>query len=160
MKYCVSLGFLLLIIIYSCGLGKNKKNNGKNDPFYENKGHLGLRRIPLIKPYELLKVSANEWRMELLTPDLLSLSVHNVKGINISKGKILICSEGGTEVRNIQYNQLWFIIDPLTHKELAFNNYKTYSDSLNNLDIIDTLLSLPDLIYKNFYETGKLKWNE
>lgn len=140
-----------------CDLFKSRKKDNYRDTFYSNKGGFDRPRIPLIKPYELLKVGA-EWRMELLTTDLLALSVHNVKGVNVSKERILLYSEGGTEIRNNQYSQVWFIIDPSIAKEVAFFEYDRFADSLNTLGIIDTSLEIPIKQYQDFYNSGKLKW--
>ena len=89
----------------------------------------------------------------------IALSIHNVKGINVSSGKILIYSEGGTEVGHKQYNRAWFIVEPSVPKEIAFNDYKIYADSLRRFNITDTIFNLPDIVYEDFYDNGKLKWN-
>lgn len=148
---------LCSIILNSCDLFKGKRKGSGKDTFYSDKGGFDRPRIPLIKPYELLKVGA-EWRMELLTTDLLTLSVHNVKGVNVSKERILLYSEGGTEVRNNQYSEAWFIIDPSLKMEVAFFDYNRYVDSLKTLGIVGTSLGIPNELYKDFYNTGKLKW--
>lgn len=64
---------LYTMLLNSCDLFKSRKKDNYRDAFYSNKGGFDRPRIPLIKPYELLKVGA-EWRMELLTTDLLALS--------------------------------------------------------------------------------------
>jgi hypothetical protein len=149
--------FICAVLLNSCDLFKGRNEISK-DAFYTDKGGLDRPRIPLIKPYELLKVSSDEWRMELLTTDLLALSVHNIKGVNVSKERILLYSEGGTEVRNNQYSQAWFIIDPSLGKEIVFFDNKQYADTLKSLGIIDTSLGLPNKLYQDFHNSGNLKW--
>lgn len=127
----------------SCDLIKDKKETKKNDTFYTDNGGFDRPRIPLIKPYELLKVSSDEWRMDLLTTDLLALSVHHVKGVHVTNERILLYSEGGTEIRNKPYSQAWIIIDPSLQKERAFFDHKKYADTLHSLGITDTSLGAP-----------------
>lgn len=149
------------MLFSSCdSFSNNEKNKGdKMDPFYKNKGGFDRPRVPLIKPYELLKVSAGEWWMELLTTDV-SLSIHNIKGVNVSKGKILLHSKGGTDIRFKQYKEAWFIIDVSGKKEKPFLDYKDYADSLQKLKIVDTILESPDVLYEDFYKTGNVKWKQ
>lgn len=134
----------------------HKLDTEEKGKFYGDKGGLGLKRIPLIKPYELIKVSSEEWRMNLQTSELLALSIHNIKSVNVTKEKILLFSDG-TEVRNIQYGKGWFIIDPIAQKEIFFKEYKEYSTNISRIGLTDTTLVFPDLIYDNFYN-GRLKW--
>lgn len=156
-KFVLFSVFFATVLLNSCDFFKDRNGINK-DAFYNDKGGLDRPRIPLIKPYELLKVSSDEWRMELLTTDLLALSVHNIKGANVSNERILLYSEGGTEVRSNQYNQAWFIIDPSRGKEIVFFDNKQYADTLNSLGITDTFLGLPNKLYQNFYNSGNLKW--
>ena len=152
--------FFCTVLLNSCDLFKGKKESSKRDTFYTDiGGFLDRPRIPLVKPYELLKVSSDEWRMELLTTDLLALSVHNVKGVNVSKERILIYSEGGTELRNKLCTQAWVIIDPALRKERAFFDSKKYADTLKGLGITDTSLVLPNKLYEDFSNSGTLKWS-
>lgn len=147
---------LIAPYLFSCDSFIKKRNNSNS--FYTNTGGFDRPRIPLVEPYELVKVSSGEWRMELLTTMLLTLSVHNVKGVSVINGKIMLYSEGGTEVGNKQYERIWFIVNPEAKSENAFSDYKVYSDSLKKLGIKDTSLNLPDKVYKGFSENRKLKW--
>lgn len=159
MKRILIIGAVCLFASCDMFSSKESNNDSKQDPFYTDNGGFGIRRIPLIKPYELKKVSANEWRMELLTTDV-SLSIHNTNGVNITKGKILLHSKGGTDVRFKQYDEAWFIIDSSGKRERAFLSYKEYTDSLYKLEITDTALKLPDAVYKNFNERGNVEWHQ
>lgn len=141
----------------SCHFAKREKKN--NDTFYTSSGGLLDRpRIPLLKPYELLRVNDNEWRMELQSPQLLTLSIHNVKGVSIKGQKIFIYSKGGTEVKNKNYDEVWFVIDPIAVSENALFTFKTYTDSLSKLGLTTPHLVLPEEVYKLFVETGKINW--
>ncbi len=116
------------VLLNSCDRFKGKKEVKKQDTFYTDDGGFDRPRIPLIKPYELLKVSSDEWRMELLAPGLLALSVHQVKGVQVSNGRILLYSEG-SELQNRSYSQAWVIIDPSLQKETALYDHKKYADT-------------------------------
>jgi hypothetical protein len=150
-----------IMVLYGCNLADRKgSNTAEKDSFYTSKGGLDRPRIPLIKPYELQKVSANEWRMELQTPDL-ALSIHNISGVNVSQGRILLHSNGGTEIRFEDFNvykEAWFVIDPGNQKESAFVNYAKYKDTLLSIGLADTTLLTPDALYHEFNSSGTLKW--
>jgi len=115
-----------IIIILSVTLlwfGGCKPSNHKikkKDPFYAKDGLLDLISIPLIKPYKLTKDGDTAWSLELQTTSLLTLAIDNVQGLDTVAGKILIYSKGGTEVKNIQYDELWFIIARILCKSKRF----------------------------------------
>lgn len=155
---------IVSLVLFSCRFSSNdgKKDTGKDtgkDTFYSDLGGMGRARIPLIKPYELLKVSSNEWRLELLNPELLSLSIHNVKGINVQDGIILVYSEGGTEFLNKQHQKAWFIITPTLGLERGFSEEEKFSDEVEKSK---TRMKIPfynpDSLYKRFEENRKINW--
>jgi len=154
--------FFLSVAICSCGLLDKKKHRMRQeDSFYTDAGGLlDLPRIPLLKPYELLR-SGNEWRMELNTP-VYGLSVHNVRGVKVSRNRILIHSVGGTQILFgtlfKDYEEAWFIIDSSTHKERAFVNEKKYKDTLRSLRLTDTALLMPTPLYASFEKSGRINW--
>ncbi len=144
----------------NCDFSRNMDNgNNVMDTFYSDLGGLGRARIPLIKPYELLKVSGDEWRLELQNPELLTLSIHNVKGVHIQDSLIGIYSEGGTEFLNKRYVKAWFVIEPRLGLEKAFEDTKAFSDvyskSKNGRKIH---FYSPDSLYKSFEEQRKIVW--
>lgn len=153
------ISLFAIISLYACNPLEKKTDNVKRDVFYTDKGGFDRPRIPLIKPYELVKVSSSEWRMELLSTDLLALSVHNIKGVSIDSSRIFLYSEGGTEVRNNQYNKAWFIVDATTGKEKAILGYQDFYSEVTSLGLSQILLHSPDSVYRAFNSSGIIEWD-
>lgn len=152
--------FIISFAISSCDFLQNKsKMNNTNDTFYSDLGGLDRPRIPLIKPYELLKVSATEWRLELQNPDLLVLSIHNVKGVYIYDSLIAIYSKGEVEFQNKLHEKAWFLIEPRRGLEKAFENELTFNDAYSKLKNGQKIhFYSPDSLYKSFEEQRKIVW--
>ncbi|HEY1201961.1 MAG TPA: hypothetical protein VGE79_13310 [Niastella sp.] len=151
---------LISITLSSCRFSKKEtKVNNSGDAFYSDLGGFDRPRIPLIKPYELLKVSGNEWRLELQNPELLTLSIHNVKSVAIQDSLILIYSEGGTEFLNMQHQKAWFVIEPGVGSEKGFSDEKEFNKVVNRLrgGIKNQFHSL-DSLYKKFEEHKRIVW--
>lgn len=144
-RYLVYLFFLIFSFHLSCNYSKKKAD--KNNNFYNKPGTFDRLRIPLIKPYDLIKVSDAEWQMDLHTTNLLTLGVDNVKGVALYKNIILLYSKGGTEVKNKYADEWWFVIYPDSRKETAFDNYKSFHDTLVKEGIINVVLKDPDQLY-------------
>lgn len=147
------------IFLLSCNFNKRKEKKIIDNNFYSNLGGLGRARIPLIEPYELLKVSGDEWRLELQHPDLLTLSIHNVKGVFVNDGVIAIYSKGGTEVLNKLHDSAWFIIKVDRGLEKAFDSQEAFKEEYEKLITKRNInLYLPDSLYKLFEKNGKITW--
>lgn len=147
-----------IIIVLSVTLlwfGACKPSNHKiknKDPFYAKDGLFDLISIPLIKPYKLIKDRDTAWSLELQTTSLLTLAIDNVQGLDTVAGKILIYSKGGTEVKNIQYDELWFIIDPDSLQEQAFPSVKAFKKALWEANISNINLRKPDVVYNELHK--------
>lgn len=150
--------FLLSFALSGCKFShKETKVNNSDDPFYSDLGGFDRPRIPLIKPYELLKVSGTEWRLELQNPELLALSIHNVKGVDVKDSLILIYSEGGTEFLNKQHQKAWFIIEPGLGSEKGFSDERKFNNEVNKLRNEINFHSL-DSLYKKFEKHKNIIW--
>lgn len=155
--------YLVIIIIsnfaLSCNSHKQKVNKSVDDTFYSDIGGYGLKRIPLVKPYELLKVSDDEWRLQLQKSDLLTLSIHNIKGIFVNGNFIAVYSEGGTEFLNKQYDSAWFLINADSSLEKGFERQQEfvnqYEKSTKNRNVN---FNFPDSVYKFFEIKRKIIW--
>lgn len=146
--------FIILSFAFSLCLGcQQPRTKIKNaDPFYSQNSPFDRLSIPLIKPYKLIKVDDTEWRLELQTTSLLALSIHNVQGVDTVAGKILIYSKGGTEVNNVQYDELWFIIDPASLQERSFDSYEVFKNALAEINVDKVNIRKPDDLYSEFYK--------
>ncbi|UPK66733.1 hypothetical protein [Chitinophaga filiformis] len=145
----IVLSFTALLCFGCKQSGINKKNV---DPFYSQDNVFDRLNIPLIKPYKLIKVDDTEWRLELQTTSLLTLSIHNVQGVDTAKGRIFIYSKGGTEVKNVQYNELWFVITPDSLLEQSFESHEAFKDALKKANISKANLRNPDIFYKEVHK--------
>ncbi|MCG2613438.1 hypothetical protein LZZ85_04065 [Terrimonas sp. NA20] len=150
------LFLLLIVLLISCNFKRSK--NVTNDPFYTDTGGLDLPRIPFIDPYELKKTGDNEWRLELLTTDLGAYAVHNVQGINLIDGKILLYSTG-TTIKQVRAGSAWIVIDPKLPKETVVFSQDKFLDTLHLLGMRNKILFAPDSIYDEF-KKGHLQWRK
>ena len=96
--------------------------------------------------------------MELQTQDLLAMSIHHVKGVNVILDKIIIYSEGGTEFMNKQHNKAWFIIDAQNNEENAFENYIAFIAAIKNKGVFDFAFKDPNTLYDFFADNEVVKW--
>ena len=74
-NYFTIIMFLVLTSCFSDNKDEDQRQGiQKPDPFYTDIGDFGsYLRIPLIKPYEINKVTALMWATTLQTPNLLEM---------------------------------------------------------------------------------------
>ncbi len=148
MKNIIIVLSVTLLWFGGCKPSHHKIKN--KDPFYAKDGLLDLISIPLIKPYKLIKDRDTAWSLELQTTSLSTLAIDNVQGLDTVAGKILIYSKGGTEVKNIQYDELWFIIDPDSLQERSYNSLEAFNKALIKENVSHVNFIKPDTFYKKF----------
>jgi hypothetical protein len=154
--------FYIIFILMCCNPFK-KEDPGKEytpvDVFYTDRGGYGTYpRIPLIKPYEAIKISDNEWRVELHTTDLLELSIHNVHNVNVIDSLIILYARGEISIKDIKYDEAWFVIDPSKNSEKGFDKKDKFLSYLAERNIKDPKLYNADKVYDKFYTSKKLNW--
>ena len=160
----------LIISFWIAGvLGCNTTENSDSDkrinsmdPFYSDRGGFGTYlRIPLIKPYEAIKVSKEEWRIELqVTKELLELSIHNVTEISVHDSVIFVYAKGGTSIRHIIYDEAWFVIIPSKNLEKGFTEKEQLLSYLKEQNISEPKLYNANNVYEKFRKEQKINWNE
>lgn len=146
------LGVLLL---FSC----NSKTQNE-DYFYTDIGGLGIKRIPLIKPYEVKKVSENEWRIELQTDQLLELSIHNVKAVNIIDSAIIVHAKGEVSIKGVTYVEGWFVIIPSSEIEEGFSNESEFFSYLRKVEVKFSRFYNVEDVYNLFNKNRKINWKD
>ena len=157
MKAVLITSILFLIMLISCT--NSKKRKIKKDSFYTDYGGFGHKRIPLVKPYEAVKVSEDEWRVELQTTQLLELSIHNVRALNVINDTIIIYAEGGeVSIKDTKYNEAWFVILPTEEIEKGFNKKEDFIAYLAKATVKDIKLYDTDKVYATFYNNKKIDW--
>lgn len=146
---------LSFLVIISCK-GSKKKNLVSEDNFYTNKSFMDAVRIPLLKPYELIKLnSSSEWVLSLVS---IPGSISNVKEVAVNDGQILLHS-GETYCNNELVAEAWFIIDVNKKTERGFDNIQLFSDFLRDNKIRQIKLTEVEKTYSYFLGVKKLDWD-
>lgn len=146
----------IIIILISFSLFSCVNNNKKKEPiiednFYTSKGSYDAVRIPLIKPYELIKLNgSNEWVLNLFE---IPGSVSNVKEVSVKEGLIFLHS-GESYCNNEKVKESWIIINPSNTLEQCFSHQDEFKRSVKT----KITFTVPDTIYKEFNHKGKINW--
>lgn len=136
---------------FSCFNNNNKKVENQGDNFYVNKGSYDAVRIPLIKPYELIKLNgSSEWNLNLVE---IPGSVSKVNGVSV-KGNTIFLHSGESYCNNEKVKESWVVIDVERKVEECFNLQESFEDK--NKGSID--FREPDNVYKEFNDKGKIVW--
>lgn len=145
---------IIIVAVYSffsCFNGQDKKGAKNIDPFYKSRGSYDAIRIPLVKPYELVKLNGDSsWNLNLLeSPG----SVARIKGVFI-KEHLIFLQAGDSYCNNELVKESWTIINVLDKSERCFNDQKSFEDESHG----HINFKVPDLVYKEFSETGDIFW--
>jgi hypothetical protein len=146
------LFFFLTNVLWGCINPAN--HNADNDNFYTDKGSWDAVRIPLIKPYELLRLNGNsEWTMNLDAPS----SVTNIKEINIV-GDVIVIHSGQTYCNNVEVSEAWFVVVPNKHIEKGFDNKLAFNKYLLSLGHKAGFQNV-EKVFQIFNRRGKIDWD-
>lgn len=156
-----ALGIFFLFFLTSCRfLGHHDKDGSKpvTDEFYTNQGGWDANRIPLLKPYEVVKLKGDStWIMSLHTVSI-DVSVTNVRGINVIDSVIVVHS-GETNLRGgLRPKEAWFIILPGKSVEMGFAKREEFNKELLALHIDSIKFLSPDEIFARFVKDRKIDW--
>jgi hypothetical protein len=155
MKYILISLFINVWLLASC---QNTTRHKTNDVFYSSKGGFDYVRIPLIKPYEAVKLNGSkEWLVNLKTATL-QFSVSNIKEVTIVKGFILLHGVD-TFLKGSTIKEAWFIIIPSKHIELGFDKYDKFVNYLlaNGFERDPGLHNVEE-IYLEYMKMDKVNW--
>lgn len=137
---------------------KKKQAKEVKDDFYIKERGLDNIRLPLVKPYEVLRLNGSkEWIMNLEV-GTLQFSVSNVKEVNVIDSIVIVHSSDITYLRGEKLGNAWFIIKPSQQSEQGFALESEFLSELKNHGINKPEFYNIDELYKEFVETGKLKW--
>jgi hypothetical protein len=148
--------FLMALALSSC---KRKGNNV--DPFYNNRGEWDDVELPLIKPYKLVKLNGNkEWVMNL-EEWTFSISLGDVKEINVVNDLILVHSYKTALITDTISKEVWVVIVPKKKQEIGFLKYREYLAYLNKIGLKNELkLHNVEDVAKYAGKNQVIKWNE
>ena len=150
----IIISYSIIFVVLSC---KNVRKEKKvEDNFYtKTNSSWDAIRLPLIKPYELIKLNgSNEWNMNLQeTPG----SISDIKGINVI-GNIIVIHSGETYCNNEKVGEAWFAVVPEKHVEKGFNKKEDFDNYIFILKISDIKFRNVDKVYDSFMVNKKIDW--
>ena len=135
---------------------KERKSKKSEDKFYTHTtSSWDAVRIPLIKPYELIRTNGSmEWTMNLNT---IPGSVSNIKEVNVLKNVIVIHS-GETYCNNEKVQEAWVLVMPDKNIEQCFESKQDFDKQLSSLQISNPKFYAADKIYDQFDKNKKIDW--
>ncbi len=159
---------LLLLCIFTNWARYSRVNK---DPFYNDPGWDAMR-IPLIKPYEMLKLDQKleinqklGWSITLhVSPSekevYYYLDIHDINKIAIKNGVIMAYTNYTQEVDTNAGEKVlyWFVIIPNKKIETGFDAEAEFLNYVQTYGIQQPPWVEPDAAYKQFDETGCLEW--
>lgn len=152
--------YAFCFFILTCSCNNNPAKVDISDPFYRDKGW-EQKRIPLIKPYEILCWEKGDWQIDLQTLQTLEFSIKNVNAVNIIDSLIIVHAKGDeVSIRDTMYKEAWFVIDVHRHTENAFVQKLDLTKYLRARNIHEFVLFAPDSVYKVFELKGKIDWSD
>jgi hypothetical protein len=141
---------IITLFLFSC-INNNIKEQPIVDNFYISKGSYDATRIPLIKPYQLIRLNGSiEWVLNLFA---IPGSISNVTEVSVNEGLIFLHS-GETYCNNEKVKESWVIINPGKNVELCFSNQNEFELAAKKK--IKFVAS--DLVFKEFNKNGNIVW--
>lgn len=125
---------MFLVTLFSgCWSSTNRQKDQKKmvDPFYTETGGWDMIRVPLIKPYEAIKVDPKDGISSWTVDFKNSLGTYNVRKVDVQDSIIYILSGRISESDDVKINTLvnvtnvpigWYIIDVEKSKESSFSS--------------------------------------
>lgn len=172
MKRQQTIILLLIIAIGLCDfLILRSQKNINQAPFYTDLGGDAMR-IPLVKPYEIVKIDREKvgwwtlgWSMNLhVLPSEKEIyyysAIHDIKKIAIEDEIILIYTNYQQEIdKDVGQKVLnWFVIVPAQNIETGFDREAEFLNYIQTYGIQKPNWIEPDVAYKQFVKTRCLEW--
>lgn len=103
------------------------KRSAKNvDPFYTNRGEWDDVELPLIKPYQLIKLNGMSWSMNTEDANMLD----SVKQVNVVNGTICVNSMKTYFEHRDLAREVWSVFIPSEKIEKHFLYFSQYEEYL------------------------------
>lgn len=155
MKFLLIICLGYLLNLFPACKSKPKENKTEDKFYTTSTSSWDAVRLPLIKPYELIKLNGTEeWMMNF---QQIVGSASNVKEINVIDSAIVLHC-GKTYCKYEEVREAWYLIIPDKQKEECFS---TEDDLLKYLALIKK--SKPELysvdsVYNQFDKTKRVDW--
>ena len=133
------------------------------DPFYQSSGELDSLRVPLIEPYEAIKIDDSGWFIELDSDNLNEFFYNGINGaskIAIMENRIYVYSDyERLDGINIELKKFhWFVLNTVSNTEIAFEAEEEFVQyQLDNRYEDPQWITIDDA-FKEFETTGCLAW--
>lgn len=114
MKYLLSIITIISFCCLSCNHNKGKSESTYVDDFYTRDKGLDYIRIPLVKPFELIKIKGeNSWCINTFIWKYKGGDIGNVDSIQWNDSIVVGHAQEYLDIDNEHFNtpELWFIID-------------------------------------------------
>jgi hypothetical protein len=164
MKRLVFLIIILCAIPFLFGCQAVNSRYANKDPFYSSYEDWDINRFPLIKPYEVIQlIGIDEWTVNLHeTPDngMLYSSISEVQDISVANGVIMVFTPYTPEFSENLQDKIfnWFVLIPSKGIEIGFKDESDFLMYIKQYDIHEVIWQNPNSIYREFVDTGCLKW--
>lgn len=162
MRYCQ---VILLVVLTGCHHihwphSRPGHDPSKVDPFYTDMGDWDDSRIPLLKPYELIRLNGQKkWTMNIRG---IPGEVDHVREVAVVDSVILIHS-GPTQLMDLgetEVKEAWFIVRPKDSLEKGFGRREEFERYLTGFGLSGYRFVEPDGVYAEFGKEGKIDWDK
>lgn len=150
------------MVIVACSLTRYRST----DPFYASYDEWDLIRFPLIKPYEAVRLTGNDWWGVSIpyipnTPSLLySGGVPFVQEIAVANEVIMVHTPYEPRVSENLRDRVfyWFAFIPATDIQRGFQDEGDFRLFIEEYGISEVAWESPDTLFQRFKDTGCLEW--
>ncbi|HWK02142.1 MAG TPA: hypothetical protein VNS58_00830 [Puia sp.] len=152
--------FCLFLLFNSCNIKSDRSNSGKKsaDKFYTDQGDWDDSRIPLIKPYELIRLKGDsQWIMSLFTTSI-NVSITNVIEVNVLDSIIIVHSGETNFIGGVNPKEAWFIVLANTKIEKGFTKRRDFEKELLAMHVGNAFFIKANSVYSSFTKNKIIKW--
>lgn len=146
----------MVLLLVGCK-GSDTQSNSV-DVFYQGStASWDALRIPLIKPYEALKLNgSNEWIVSLKQT---VGAATNIKELNVVDNLIVLHS-GNSYCNYEEVDEAWYLIIPVKQQEVCFLSEREFSKYLDSRQIAKPKFHPVDTVFGQFTKTNKIDWKK
>lgn len=127
-----------------------------DDIYYTNKGAMDYKRIPLIKPYHVMRTDG-DWSLKFKFEYMIDGNSFKVDKLNVLDTVIIIYHDPELKSNSDTLGS-WAFLVPGDSTEVRFNNIKDFSDSLEYYTAKPVSFLPVASVWEQFEKTGYLQW--
>lgn len=156
MKYLLLIIAIISFICLSCVHTRNKPKSISVDDFYTRDKGVDYIRIPLVKPFELIKLKGeNSWCINSFIWRYKGGDIAKVDSIQCNDSIVVGYAQEYIDLENEHFNtpELWFVIDLKAKTINSYTNIKNVPCLMKKLSLIKV-----DSVYSHYINCGILPW--